>query len=104
MTPTRDDVVPAQLNLNAKQFASIPRQRWAEALGVMMVNGLQQQPQLLFEIVSQGEATFVRKAYAVDEVGFARADYKRVFRMLKGASTLLMAALAEQHAKRHGLM
>lgn len=68
--------------MSGVDLAKIPKERWAVAAGMVMMQCFTSEPLLLLDIVAKGEDKFVREAIKTDTLGLHRDDYKRIFGLL----------------------
>lgn len=61
---------------------AIPRERWAGALGRLLVQGFSSNPAALIQLVVQGEDVFVKLGERTDRYGLTRAEYRQIYRRL----------------------
>lgn len=61
----------------------IPRERWARALCMILVESMTRAPEALLHVIDQGEAKFVRAGQTTDRYGITKDEYRWIFKQLK---------------------
>lgn len=68
---------------------AIPRERWAGALAMLLVQGMTSNPMAFTQLVVQGEDVFVAAGVRTDQYGLTRREYKHIYRRLCRAAKRL---------------
>lgn len=69
--------------MSSLDLSKVPKERWAGALAMALLQYFERAPQALFDLVSDGEEAFVKNGKSTDRMGLQPEHYRECFKILR---------------------